>query len=163
MHKSFGPFSSYVLLVKKKDNTWNFCIDYRHLDAITVKAKCQLAHASFSNIGLHAGFHQTRLKDGKEYKIAFQTHCGYYEFRVMAFGLTGAHGSFQADMNSTLAPYLKKNCVGIFWWFTTPLTSYKTICTTSSWFFNYWKRTSGRLSWLSALLSDADILFGPCD
>jgi hypothetical protein len=106
-------------LVRKKDNTWRFCVDYRHLNAITVKGKYhvpiidelldELAHASwFTCLDLRAGFHQIRLKPGEEFKTAFQTHCGQFEFRVMAFGLTGAPGTFQLAMNSTLAPYLRK-------------------------------------------------------
>jgi hypothetical protein len=116
---SSSPFSSSVLLVKKKDNSWRFCVDYRQLNAITVKGKYpvpvideflnELSHASwFTSLDLRAGFHQIRLKPGEEYKTAFQTHCGQFEFRVMAFGLTGALGTFQFAMNSTLAPFLRK-------------------------------------------------------
>lgn len=119
IQKSNNPFSSSVLLVKKKDNTWRFCVDYRHLNAITIKGKYpvpivdefldELAHASwFTSSDLRAGFHQIRLTPGEEFKIAFQTHCGQYEFRVMPFRLTGAPGTFQEAVNSTLAPYLKK-------------------------------------------------------
>jgi hypothetical protein len=93
-------------------------VDYRHLNAITIKGKYpvrvidefldELSKASsFTKLDLRVGFHQIRLKPGKEYKTAFQTHCGHYEFRVMAFGLTGAPGTFQGAMNSTLAPYLR--------------------------------------------------------
>jgi hypothetical protein len=119
IQKRTSPFSSSVHLVKKKGNTWRFCVDYRRLNAITVKSKYpvpvieefldELANASwFTSLDLRAGFHQIRLKPGEEYKTTFQTHCGQYEFRVMAFGLTGAPGSFQGAMNSTLAPYLRK-------------------------------------------------------
>lgn len=94
-------------------------MDYRHLNAITIKTKYpvpiidefldELAKASwFSSLDLRAGFHQIRLKKGEEFKTAFQTHFGQFEFRVMAFGLTGAPGTFQEAMNSTLAPYLRK-------------------------------------------------------
>lgn len=106
-------------MVKKKDNSWQFCVDYRHLIAITLKAKYpvpiidefldELSSVSwFSSLDLRSGFHQIRLKPGEEHKIAFQTHFGHFEFRVMAFRLTGAPGTFQSAMNSTLAPYLRK-------------------------------------------------------
>jgi len=52
---------------------------------------------------LRAGFHQILLRPGEEFKTIFQTHFGQYEFRVMAFGLTGAPGTFQGAMNDTLA------------------------------------------------------------
>jgi hypothetical protein len=53
------------------------------------------------------------LKPVEEHKIAFQTHVGHFEFRVMAFGLTGAPATFQKAMNTTLAPLLRK-CVLVF-------------------------------------------------
>lgn len=69
----------------------------------------ELANTSlFTSLDLRAEFHHIRLKPGEEYKTTFQTHCGQFEFRVMAFGLTGTPSSFQEAMNSTLAPYLRK-------------------------------------------------------
>jgi hypothetical protein len=66
-----------------------------------------------STLDLSAGYHQIRLKVGEEFKTAFQTHRGHFEFKVMAFGLCGAPGIFQGDMNNTLAPLLRK-CVLVF-------------------------------------------------
>jgi hypothetical protein len=91
IQKSSSPFSSSVLLVKKKDGSWHFCVDYRHLNAITIKGKYpvpiigefldELANAIwFSCLDLRPGFHQIRIKPGEEYKTTFQTHCGHYEF-----------------------------------------------------------------------------------
>jgi hypothetical protein len=48
------------------------------------------------------------MQSGEEFKTAFQTHIGQFEFCVMPFGLASAPGTFQEAMNSTLAPYLRK-------------------------------------------------------
>lgn len=79
IQRSSSPFSSSIILVKKKDNSWRFCVDYRHLNAITVKTKYpvpiidELAHASgFSSLDLRAGFHQIRLKKGRSVKQPFK-------------------------------------------------------------------------------------------
>lgn len=119
IQKSSSPFASSVLLVKKKDQTWRFCMDYRQLNSITMKSKYpvplidelqdELGQASwFSKLDLRSRFHQILLQPGEEFKTAFQTHFGQFEFRVMPFGLTGAPGTFQEAMNSTLAPFLRK-------------------------------------------------------
>jgi hypothetical protein len=116
---SKNAFSSLVLLVKKKDQTWRFCVDYRYLNALTVKYKYLVPiidelldelHGScwFSSLDLRVGFYQILLQPGEEFKTAFQTHIGHFEFRVMAFGLTGAPGTFQKAMNTTLASVLRK-------------------------------------------------------
>jgi hypothetical protein len=119
IQKSSSAFASPVLLVKKKDSTWRFCVDYRQLNAITKKGK-YLVHvieelldelngaAYFTTLDLQAGFHQIQMKSGEEFKTAFQTHFGHFEFRVMSFGLTRVPGTFQDAMNTTLKPCLRK-------------------------------------------------------
>jgi hypothetical protein len=99
-------------------------VDYRHLNALTVKSKYHVPIIDelldelygacwFSSLDLRAGFHQILLRHVEEYKTAFQTHMGHFEFRVMAFGLTGALGTFEKAMNTTLAPLVRK-CVLVF-------------------------------------------------
>jgi hypothetical protein len=121
---SDSPFSSSVLLVKKKDQSWRFCVDFRHLNAITVKSNYpvpiieelldELDQASwFTSLDLIGGYHQILLQPEDTHKTTFHTHSGHYEFRVMAFELTGAPATFQRAMNATLAPLLRR-CVLVF-------------------------------------------------
>ncbi|GBG77963.1 hypothetical protein CBR_g25894 [Chara braunii] len=116
---STSPYGAPVLFVPKKGGTLRMCIDYRGLNAITVKNTEPLPRIDdlldrvlgcryFTKIVLKFGYHQIAIRPEDQRKTTFQTRYGLYEFVVMPFGLCNAPGTFQHAMNRIFHDYLDK-------------------------------------------------------
>ena len=106
----------------KKNGSLCLCVDYRALNDITVKNRHPLPRIEetlnqirgaryFTRLDLRAYFNQIRIKEGDEWKTAFRTWYGLFEFLVMPFGLTNAPATAQRFMNDVLREYLDQFCV----------------------------------------------------
>ncbi|XP_023805578.1 uncharacterized protein LOC111946457 [Oryzias latipes] len=116
---SSSPVGAGVFFVEKKDKTLRPCVDYRELNQITVKDKYSLPLISsvfdsiqeariFSKLDLRNAYHLVRVKEGDEWKTAFKTPLGHYEYLVMPFGLTNAPAVFQCLINDVLRDFIDR-------------------------------------------------------
>lgn len=116
---SSSPVGAGFFFVEKKDKTLRPCIDFRGINDITVKNKYPLPlidsafgplHQAtvFSKLDLRNAYHLIRIKEGDEWKTAFNTPLGHFEYLVMPFGLTNAPAVFQALINDVLRDMLNR-------------------------------------------------------
>ena len=116
---SSSPAGAGFFFVGKKDGSLRPCIDYRGLNDITVKNRYPLPLLTsafellqgatvFTKLDLRNAYHLVRVREGDEWKTAFNTPSGHYEYLVMPFGLTNAPAVFQALVNDVLRDMLNK-------------------------------------------------------
>ncbi|CAB3989094.1 Retrovirus-related Pol poly from transposon, partial, partial [Paramuricea clavata] len=119
---STSPWSAPVVLVRKKDGSERFCIDYRKLNAITKKDVFPLPRcdeileslsgaAYFTHLDLVRGYWQIKVAEQDREKTAFSAPDGHFQFKRMPFGLTNAPATFQRAMNTILAGLCWTDCV----------------------------------------------------
>nr|GEU77830.1 putative reverse transcriptase domain-containing protein [Tanacetum cinerariifolium] len=119
IYPSLSPWGAPVLFVKKKDESFRMCIDYRELNKLTVKNRYPLPRIDdlfdqlqgssvYLKIDLRTGYHQLRIREEDIPITAFRTRYGHYEFRVMPFGLTSAPAVLMDLMNRVCKSYLDK-------------------------------------------------------
>jgi len=119
---STSPAGVPIEFVKKKDRGLRLCVDYRQLNEITIKDRTplpiigesldQLSSATiYTKLDIRDAYYNLRITTGEEWKIAFRTRYGLYEYCVIPFGLNDAPASFQRWMNEILREYLNIFCV----------------------------------------------------
>jgi hypothetical protein len=117
IQRSSSPAAAPILFAKKKDGCLRLCINYRALNAVTVKNRYPLPLISemldrvrdarvFTKLDLRGAYNLIRIREGDEYKTAFRTRYGQFEYRVMPFGLTNAPATFQSYIDDCLRSYI---------------------------------------------------------
>ena len=120
--ESYSPWAAPVVLVRKKNGTWRFRLDYRKLNVVTIKDSHPLPRvddaldalsgsAWFSTMDLQHGYWQVELDDKDREKTAFTTGSGLYHFKVMPMGLTNAPATCQRLMEMVLRGLPWKTCL----------------------------------------------------
>lgn len=119
---SKSPAGAPILFVPKKDGSLRLCVDYRGLNKVTIKNRYPLPLISelldrvtgakwFTKLDIKDAYHRIRIKKGDEWKTAFRTRYGHYEYLVLPFGLTNAPATFQTYIQQSLHDILDVFCV----------------------------------------------------
>ncbi len=119
---STSPASAGFFFVKKKDGGLRPCIDYRSLNDITIKFRYPLPlvpsaleqlHSAryFTKLDLRSAYNLIRIREGDEWKTAFSTTSGHYEYLVMPFGLSNSPSVFQAYINDVFRDMLNRGVI----------------------------------------------------
>jgi hypothetical protein len=122
IQRSVSPAGAPILFVQKKDGSLRLCVDYRGLNKITIKNRHPLPLITetldrlqkarlFTKLDIRNAYHRIRIRPGDEWKTAFRTRYGHFEYKVMPFGLANAPATFQAYMNETLEGLVDRICV----------------------------------------------------
>ena len=119
---STSPAGAPILFVKKKDGSLRLCVDYRSLNRITIKNRYPLPLISealdrlvgakiYTKLDIRSAYNLIRIREGDEWKTAFRTRYGHFEYLVMPFGLANAPATFQGYINHILRDYLDVFCI----------------------------------------------------
>ena len=122
IRRSRSPAGAPILFVKKKDGSLRLCVDYRGLNKVTIKNRHPLPLISeslerlaearyYSKLDVRDAYHRIRIREGDEWKTAFRTKYGHFEYTVMPFGLTNAPAQFQAYINQALIGLVDVTCI----------------------------------------------------
>ncbi len=119
IRSSESPAGYPVLFQKKKDGSLRLCVDYKKLNEVTIRNSYPIPLITdiiervkgsnyFTKLDLRSAYNLVRIREGDEYKTAFRTKYGHYEYLVMPFGLKNAPATFQSFINTVFRPFLEK-------------------------------------------------------